>query len=280
MEVRVSQKMQQEILSNRIERDPKVRQMAPQTNQALKVARRFVRALQRSGIELEAAYLYGSYVNGTPHEWSDIDIALVSKDLTGGIEDVQKIHAATRAHDSRIESVSFHPRDFQDENPLVWEIKTTGIPLVRTKHFGAQARTPSARPIVNYWRKAARAKWKWVASSFAVRQYSYALVFARHYLENVLKAVIVQRTNAHAPYRRSLMELANLAQLDLTTEQQALLCRVDSYTQEAIEDPAADAIRRAHTRRFTASELKAIQKLGAFLLALRPKSKRRISVAT
>lgn len=253
--------------------------MAPQTNQALKVARRFVRALQRAGIELDAAYLYGSYVNGTPHEWSDIDIALVSKDWTGGFEDVQKIHSAARTHDSRIEHVRFHPRDFQDENPLVWEIKTTGIPLIRTKHFGTQSHTPSARPIVNYWRKAARMKWKQVSSTFAIRRYSYALVFARQYLENVLKAVIVQRTNAHAPYRRSLMELAILAQLDLNTEQQALLCRVDSYTQEAIENPEADAIRDAHTRRFTTAELKAIQKLGASLLALRPKSKRQISIA-
>jgi len=26
--------------------------------------------------------------------------------------------------------VRFHPRNFRDENPLVWEIKTTGIPLI------------------------------------------------------------------------------------------------------------------------------------------------------
>lgn len=248
--------------------------MAPQTSQALKVAQRFVRALQRSGIELDAAYLYGSYVNGTPHEWSDIDVALVSKDLTGGIDDVQKIHASTRAHDSRIESVSFHPRDFLDENPLVWEIKQTGIPLIRSRHAASHSRTLNARAIVNYWRKAARMKWKRVSNSFAVRQYSYALVFARHYLENVLKAAIVQRTAAHAPYRRSLIELAHLAQIELNQAQQELLQRVDAYTQDAIEDPEADAIRRAHTRRFTASELKAIKQFGETLLALRPKAKR------
>ncbi len=254
--------------------------MDSQTNQALRAARRFVRAIQRSGIELDAAYLYGSYAHGTPHEWSDIDVALVSKDLTGGTEDMQKIHSATRTLDSRIESVRFHPRDFQDENPLVWEIKTTGIPLTRAKDFAASSPTLNARQIVNYWRRAARAKWKWVSNSFAVRRYSYALVFARQYLENVLKAVIVQRTKAHAPYRRSLMELAHLAQLSLNEPQQALLQRVDTYTQDAIEDPEADALRRAHTRRFTAAELKAVQKLGTSLLASRPISKRRISATT
>lgn len=248
--------------------------------QALKAARRFVRAIQRSGIALDAAYLYGSFARGTPHERSDIDIALVSRDLTGGIEDVQIIHSATRTHDSRIESVSFHPRDFQDENPLVWEIKTTGIPLTRAKHFTAQAHAPNPRQIVKYWRKAARVKWGHVVSSFAIRRYSYALVFARQYLESVLKALIVQRTGTHAPYRRSLTELAQIAHLNLDPDELALLQRVDSYTQEAIEDPEAAALRRAHTRRFATAELKAIQKLGASLLALRPKSTRQISTAT
>jgi predicted nucleotidyltransferase/HEPN domain-containing protein len=247
--------------------------MDSQTNQALKVARRFVRALQRSGIELDAAYLYGSYANGAPHEWSDIDIALVSKDLTGGIDDVHKIHTATRTHDSRIESVRFHPRDFQDENPLVWEIKKSGIPLTRTKQFTTPSHILDSRQIVKYWRKAARVKWKHVSSSFAIRRYSYALVFARQYLENVLKAVIVQRTKTHAPYRRSLIELANIAQVNLNEQQRTLLERVEAYTQDKFEDPYADAIRRAHTRRFTTSELKAIKQFGETLLALRPKAK-------
>lgn len=55
--------------------------MAAKNGQALKIARRFVREVQRAGIELEAAYLYGSFASGSPHADSDIDIALVSKDL-------------------------------------------------------------------------------------------------------------------------------------------------------------------------------------------------------
>lgn len=246
--------------------------MDPQTEQALKVARRFVRAVQKSGIDLDAAYLYGSYAHGTPHAWSDIDVALISKDLTGGIEDLQKIHAATRTYDSRIEHVQFHPRDFQDENPLVWEIKTTGIPLTHTKRFTTPSHILNSRQIVKYWRKAARVKWEHVSNSFAMRRYSYALVFARQYLENVLKAVIVQRTRAHAPYRCSLTELANIAQVDLNEQQRTLLERVNACTQEAIEEPEAAALRSAHTRRFASTELKAIKQFGDALLSLRLKS--------
>jgi len=245
--------------------------MAPQTNQALKEARRFVRAVQQSGIDLDAAYLYGSFAHGTPHAWSDIDVALVSKDLTGGFEDLEKISPAIHTTDSRIENVRFHPRDFQDENPLVWEIKTTGIPLTRATRLKSNVRPINTRRVVSYWHKAARQEWRKVESFFANKHYSYALAFARRYLEAALKAVIVQRTGAHAPVRHSLSDFAKSAQLNLTPPQQALLVRADSYRRETFEHPDAAAIRRAHTRRFTSTELDAIKELGDTVLALRPK---------
>lgn len=37
----------------------------------------------RKGIRLEALVLYGSYVDGEPHEWSDIDVAVISPDFEG-----------------------------------------------------------------------------------------------------------------------------------------------------------------------------------------------------
>jgi len=254
--------------------------MAQVNSQALKVARRFVRAIQRSGITLDAAYLYGSYVNGKPNEYSDIDVALVSKDLTGGIEDLKKIFPATHASDTRIENVRFHPRDFQDENPLVWEIKTTGIPLTRTSKSQTQVRPINAPHIVSYWRKVARQEWRQVESFFASKQYSYALSFARRYLEALLKAVIVQRTGAHAPYRCSLTDLAKTAQVNLNPQQQALLERAENYRRDIFEHPDAVAIRRAHTRRFTASELDAIKQFGHTLSTLRPTSKRSPNAST
>lgn len=35
----------------------------------------------RSGIQVEAVILYGSYAQGTPNEWSDIDVAVISPDF-------------------------------------------------------------------------------------------------------------------------------------------------------------------------------------------------------
>ena len=42
----------------------------------------FTRQLQKS-LRVDAVILYGSYADGTPHEWSDIDLAVISPDFEG-----------------------------------------------------------------------------------------------------------------------------------------------------------------------------------------------------
>jgi predicted nucleotidyltransferase len=47
-----------------------------------RVISEFIDAL-RSGIRVEAVILYGSYARGCPHEWSGIDLAVISPDFEG-----------------------------------------------------------------------------------------------------------------------------------------------------------------------------------------------------
>ena len=42
----------------------------------------FIHSLQED-IQVEAIILFGSYAHGTPHEWSDIDLAVISPDFEG-----------------------------------------------------------------------------------------------------------------------------------------------------------------------------------------------------
>ena len=104
--------------------------MAQKNAEALSAARRFVRSVKKSGIRLHAAYLYGSYATGHARFDSDIDVALVSPDFTGWVDDLEKIRVPLLTMDPRIEPVHLHPRNFCDENPLAWEIKTKGIQLI------------------------------------------------------------------------------------------------------------------------------------------------------
>lgn len=91
----------------------------------------FLEALQQSGIQLEAAYLYGSRATDTAHPDSDIDVALISKDFTGDwLEDHKMIVGSLVGCDRRIEPVRFRPEQFCDEHPLAWEIKTKSVKLI------------------------------------------------------------------------------------------------------------------------------------------------------
>jgi uncharacterized protein len=49
----------------------------------LDILRRFGCALETRGVRTERMVLFGSYATGTYHEWSDIDVVVVSDDFVG-----------------------------------------------------------------------------------------------------------------------------------------------------------------------------------------------------
>ena len=89
----------------------------------------FIRLLQ-TGIRVEAVILYGSYANGQPHEWSDIDLAIISPDF----EDLSLPHRQrvisrlTFARDRRIEPIGYPSSEYHNPGPhsFLREIISTG----------------------------------------------------------------------------------------------------------------------------------------------------------
>ncbi len=57
--------------------------MSSAKNNALTKAKKFIGLLNLNGIDVFEACLFGSVIQGTNHENSDIDIAIVSKNFTG-----------------------------------------------------------------------------------------------------------------------------------------------------------------------------------------------------
>ncbi len=97
---------------------------------ATDVEKRIQRLIQLAGKELrlEAVYLFGSTAKGDDHEWSDIDLAIVSPDFIGdSFEDSKKLFPYILAVDTGIEVHTFRPVDFSSDNPFVKEIQSTGI---------------------------------------------------------------------------------------------------------------------------------------------------------
>lgn len=87
--------------------------------------------LRAAKIDVEAAYLYGSYAASGAGPDSDIDVAIVSQDLSGNrLEDWMRLNRISSRIDVRMEVIGFRPEQFRDENPLAWEVKTRGLQLV------------------------------------------------------------------------------------------------------------------------------------------------------
>lgn len=92
--------------------------------------RRLLEVLTNQGLDVRAAYLYGSYAIGSPRQYSDIDVAIISPDLSGvRVDDWVHLNRPARNIDVRMEVIGFRPEQFRDEHPLAWEVKTKGIRL-------------------------------------------------------------------------------------------------------------------------------------------------------
>lgn len=89
--------------------------------------KRFV-DLATVNLRLQAVYLFGSNAKGNAHEWSDIDLAIISPDFSGdSFDDSKRLFPYILKVDSAIEVHPFRPEDFSADNPFVQEILDTGI---------------------------------------------------------------------------------------------------------------------------------------------------------
>ena len=100
------------------------------TEDIIKIAKEYADFVKKSDLplQIEGAYLFGSYANGTSHKDSDIDVAFIVSNWTGGYFDtVVPINSMCRKFDSRIEPHIIYPDE--DYSYFEVEVKKTGIEL-------------------------------------------------------------------------------------------------------------------------------------------------------
>jgi len=92
------------------------------------ILKEYLKVLLNNSVPVETMILFGSYAKGTFHEWSDIDLAIVSSIFEGErIKDKNKIRHLTLSVSSDLEVFPYNPNTFINEDPFVYEILTTGI---------------------------------------------------------------------------------------------------------------------------------------------------------
>jgi predicted nucleotidyltransferase len=92
----------------------------------------YIKLIQQKYSDFESVYVFGSYARGNPNQDSDIDLAIIFKDLDDSKRfDVQvQLMLLASQIDTRIEPHPISHKDFHSDNPFVVEIKKTGFEIL------------------------------------------------------------------------------------------------------------------------------------------------------
>lgn len=94
--------------------------------------RKFVNELKREKIRVTKVILYGSRISGKAHEYSDIDVAIVSPDFgKDRYEEGARLFEIASEIDPRIEPVPISVESYENDTwiPLIYEIRKNGLEL-------------------------------------------------------------------------------------------------------------------------------------------------------
>lgn len=92
----------------------------------------YLNHLREQGLFIQSAFIFGSQIKGKTHEWSDIDVCVISPDFSSRKDPLIFLWRALRAQDVKagIEPVGFHPADFVEDFPIVHEILRHGVRII------------------------------------------------------------------------------------------------------------------------------------------------------
>jgi uncharacterized protein len=94
-----------------------------------KAVKKFINLVSKEK-HLLMVFVYGSHAKGLAGKWSDIDLAVVSDDFAEDLfEERKRLMRLALEIDERIEPVPFRPEDFNGTDPLVNEIRKSGVEM-------------------------------------------------------------------------------------------------------------------------------------------------------
>jgi len=99
---------------------------------AIKLIRKYLSALPNYGIHPKKAVLFGSYANGNPNEWSDIDLIVIAPEFDTSsmeIDLVKNLWLANEAAGDRIEPIPCGEIEWEtdDSRPILEIARREGV---------------------------------------------------------------------------------------------------------------------------------------------------------
>jgi hypothetical protein len=105
----------------------------------LEVIRQYLRNLADQGILPQMAVLFGSHASGDPHEWSDIDLLVVSPAFDGAFsrDVVNRLWRVAARTDSRIEPIPCGERQWSEDTatPIIEIARREGVQVMPDEDF-------------------------------------------------------------------------------------------------------------------------------------------------
>lgn len=95
----------------------------------------YLASLSGLGFPFQKAIVFGSYVAGNPHQYSDIDLAVWSAAFTDDYFTIIEKVAPLRRTFKNIELHPFHLDENTETNPFIKEIERTGILVLPGEEF-------------------------------------------------------------------------------------------------------------------------------------------------
>jgi len=94
---------------------------------AIELVRQYLALLKENHLNVESAWMFGSYAQGNFHKDSDIDLALVFPSVSDRIDLQTSLLILGRKFEYIIEPHPFSTKEFNLLHPLVNEILSKGI---------------------------------------------------------------------------------------------------------------------------------------------------------
>ena len=99
---------------------------------AIEQVKHFLDEIKNTGLVFDKVFLFGSAARDEMHEWSDIDLMLVSKKFSDNIFENIKLYSKINIKYPDIETHPFPYDYFKQSDPFIEEILRTGIEIKYT----------------------------------------------------------------------------------------------------------------------------------------------------
>lgn len=121
------------------------------------------------------------------------------------------------------------------------------------------------KEVVNFWRERAADDKITAKALLKSKRYSACLFFVHIYLEKILKALVVEKTGKAVPYTHDLLDLANIAKIELSEEQEELLREINTFNIRTRYDNYKLEFYRKATKNYTIKHFELTNKLYLWL---------------